>query len=246
LRRNMGLPAECIGWGPIGDAGYLARNEAVKDSLKARLGTAPLTAKRALDTLENRVSASQRNIAIADFAWHTMERLLPSAGSARFDRIRREAGKTVGGDEQGTDFASLVLGKPVDEVREIVQTLVIREVAKILGIGADRIDPLRPLNNLGMDSLMGVELALGLEERLGIRLPAMLLNEGPTVARIAQRVAEKVINGQTDQIEEEGGDLRASIQMLAIQHGEAVSSEEVSRAASEIHDHLKTGTRITP
>jgi len=246
LRRNMGLPAECIGWGPIGDAGYLTRNEAVKDSLKARLGAAPLTAKRALDTLENKVSASQRNVAIADFAWHTMERLLPSAGSTRFDRMRREAGKAVGGDEQGADFASLVLGKPADEVRGIVQTLIIQEVAKILGISADRIDPARPLNNLGMDSLMGVELALGLEERLGIRLPAMLLNEGPTVARIAQRIAEKVINGQTDQIEEEGGDLRASIQMLAIQHGETLSSEEVSHAASEIHEHLKTGTRITP
>ena len=42
LRQAMGLPATCIGWGPIGDAGFLTRNDAVKESLaqRSRQGTA--------------------------------------------------------------------------------------------------------------------------------------------------------------------------------------------------------------
>ncbi len=37
MRRHLGLPAVCVGWGPIGDAGYLTRNEAVRDSLGQRV-----------------------------------------------------------------------------------------------------------------------------------------------------------------------------------------------------------------
>jgi acyl carrier protein len=178
------------------------------------------------------------NLAIADFAWHTMARLLASAGSARFERIRREAGKAAG-EGAGMDFASLILGRPAEAVLEIVHGLVIQEVAKILGTGADRIDPLRPLNDLGMDSLMGVELALGLEGRFGIRLPAMLLNEGPTAARVAQRITEKIMNGQAEEELDDGGNLRASINALAGKHGETLSDEEVSQAATELRAHLK-------
>jgi len=35
-RRRLGLPALTVGWGPIGDVGFLARNERVRDALVAR------------------------------------------------------------------------------------------------------------------------------------------------------------------------------------------------------------------
>jgi phthiocerol/phenolphthiocerol synthesis type-I polyketide synthase C len=240
LRRSLGLPVACIGWGPIGDAGYLTRNEAVKDSLKARLGAAPLAASSALAMLGTLMARDTGNLAVADFGWHTLARLLPSAGASRFERLRREAGKAAAGDEHDMDFAGLILGKSPEEVHEIVQTLVTQEVAKILGIGADRIDPARSLNDLGMDSLMGIELALGLEERFDIRLPAMMLNEGPTVERVTARIVEKAIKGHGEDEASEGGDLTAYVNAMAAQHGETPSAEEVTQVVDEIRDNLKT------
>ena len=38
LRNGMGLPALCIAWGPVGDAGYLTRHESVKESLAQHIG----------------------------------------------------------------------------------------------------------------------------------------------------------------------------------------------------------------
>src|SRR6202023_3645672 len=37
-RRSLGLPVTCIGWGPIADAGYLARNERVLEGLVGGMG----------------------------------------------------------------------------------------------------------------------------------------------------------------------------------------------------------------
>src|SRR5258708_34580707 len=46
-RRALGLPATCIGWGPIGDAGYLARNERTLETLVGTMGRAALQAAAA-------------------------------------------------------------------------------------------------------------------------------------------------------------------------------------------------------
>ena len=47
-RLSLGLPATCIGWGPIADAGYLARHAAVKDGLEQRMGKPPVSSNLAL------------------------------------------------------------------------------------------------------------------------------------------------------------------------------------------------------
>jgi acyl transferase domain-containing protein/NADP-dependent 3-hydroxy acid dehydrogenase YdfG/acyl carrier protein len=239
LRRSIGLPATCIGWGPISDAGYLTRNEAVKESLEARLGASALTSDRALAALGGILADNPGNVAVADFAWHALARLMPSSGSARFELLRREAGKAAGDDHEA-DFTSLIIGKSPEELQEIVQSLVVQEVAQILGVSPDRVNTARPLADMGMDSLMGVELALGLEERFGIRLPAMLLNEGPSAIRIAMRISERILKGRTEDEQEEG--IKASVLAVVAQHGESVSDEQLSQVAADVEDHLKTGT----
>ena len=50
-RHSEGLPGLAVQWGPIGDAGYLARETQVSEMLSKQLGGAHLTAAEALDTL---------------------------------------------------------------------------------------------------------------------------------------------------------------------------------------------------
>jgi len=195
LRRRSGLPATCVGWGPIGDAGYLTRNQAVKDSLASRLGAAPLAVEMALAMLGEVLAAANQNLALADFHWPTLARLLPSGQSPRFAALWRNGDETASGPENIEDFRSLIEGKSPDEVRQLVRSLVTQEVAQTLAINPERIDAGRSLHDLGLDSLMGVELALGLEKRFGVQVPAMMLNEGPTVDRVTERIIERLAGG---------------------------------------------------
>jgi acyl carrier protein len=232
LRRAHGLPVTCIGWGPIGDAGYLTRNQAVKDSLASRLGAEPLSAGGALRMLGRALAAPQANVAIGDFQFSALARLLPSAQGPRFTSLRRHGDDAAGGAVNLDNFKALIDGKSPAEVQALVAQLVTQEVAQILAVSAERINPARSLHDLGLDSLMGIELALGLEKRFGIQVPAMMLNEGPTVERVTARIMERLATA--DVSGEETSDLAATAFSMAAQHGESVSREVLEAAVADI------------
>lgn len=239
-RRTLGLPATCIAWGPIGDTGYLTRNQSVKDSLTARLGAEPLSAHDALSMLDHLLAGKPATTTVADFEWATLSRLLPSALDPRFEVLRRQAGPAQK-DVDSEDVQALIVGKSPDEVRGIVHDLAKREVAQVLCVGIDRIDPTRSLHDLGMDSLMGVELALGLEKRFGIQLPAMVLSEGPSVDRVVDRIVEQMLVKDAPRASGETNRMDTVVAMLAIQHGENVSLEDVASTVEQMRDHSHSG-----
>ena len=234
MRRSQGLPVTCIGWGPIGDAGYLTRNEAVKDSLASRLGAEPLSAAAALRMLGLALAQPQPNLAIADFQFSALARLLPSAQSTRFENLRRHADENPGGVEVGDSFKAMIEGKSTAEVQALVAQLVTQEVAQILAVSTERIDPARSLHDLGLDSLMGVELALGLEKRFGIQIPAMVLNEGPTVERVTARIVERL--ARSDSYGEVEGQVAAAALRMAAQHGDSISHDVLQAVVADVEN----------
>ena len=242
MRRHLGLPAVCVGWGPIGDAGYLTRNEAVRDSLGQRLGKPPLRTLQALNELDHLLPQSG-SLAVANFDWNTLARLLPSATRGRFSVLNRSL-KSTGLSENEADFQTLIAGKSPEEVAVIVQQMVVQEVAQILAIGADRIDPTRSLHDLGLDSLMAVELALGLEQRFGIQLPVMMLNESPTAEKVTQRIVEKLLGG-TDLDDAAANTVDAVVRGITQQHGEALAAEDIQQISQDARALQKQGTRLT-
>ena len=242
MRHTMGLPATCIGWGPIGDAGYLTRNVGVKDSLAQRLGKAPLTAAEALDQLDRLLKADSGPHAIANFDWPVLSRLLPSAPNARFAVLNRHV-KDMGSAENSMDFRALIAGKSAAEVMDIVRNLVTQEVAQILCISPDRIEPGRSLHDLGMDSLMAVELALGLEQRFGIQLPVMMLNESPTAERVTARIVEK-LRGEADEAVSQESAIDSVVESIAKQHGEVLTRKEVEHMAEDARTLAQNGARL--
>jgi NADPH:quinone reductase-like Zn-dependent oxidoreductase/acyl carrier protein len=238
LRRSQGLPAHCIAWGPIGDAGYLARNQAVREGLTARLGAAPLSAEAALAVLDGLLEQASGTQAVCNLNWPTLARALPSAAVARFEPMRRQFGSLADAAET-QDIRLLTLGKPPEEVLAIVETVVAREVAAVLSIAADAIDRSVGLHQMGMDSLMAVELALGLEKSFGIQLPPMLLSEGPNVARLAAYLVERFLRPEAEEVSNVDP-THAMAAALALQHGEALSDELLAEVAAGVRDQSLT------
>jgi acyl carrier protein len=65
---------------------------------------------------------------------------------------------------------------------------LVAHVATVLGLRADRINPNRPLNKMGMDSLMAVELRNRVERELKVKVPVVHLLNGGTVTSLAETV----------------------------------------------------------
>jgi hypothetical protein len=91
------------------------------------------------------------------------------------------------------------------------------------------------VTDLGMDSLMGMELGMAIEECFEVKLPVMMLAEGATVRSLAQKIAESVRAGAS-----EGQDAGAASEMeqqlasLSAIHGTDLSSEDLQKMASEL------------
>jgi acyl carrier protein len=104
-----------------------------------------------------------------------------------------------GADAAEVDLRAMLADCSPEQARDMVADLLVQEVAGILKIPADRIDPARPLADLGMDSLMAVELRMSLEARVGVSLPLLSLSDGATLSTMAARVVRSLV--QTDEAE---------------------------------------------
>ncbi|MFT4980078.1 MAG: 3-oxoacyl-(acyl-carrier-protein) synthase/NADP-dependent 3-hydroxy acid dehydrogenase YdfG, partial [Myxococcota bacterium] len=74
---------------------------------------------------------------------------------------------------------------------EALLRLVREEAARVLGVSDGReLDEERPLQELGLDSLMAVDLRAALSTAANLRLPATLVFDYPTVRALAARLGE--------------------------------------------------------
>ena len=211
--RRAGFVSRAIGWGPVGDVGMLKANPSAKKILESTLGTPALDSTEVLAALDAMVEKGG-NVPLHFFAidWSRVDQL-PAARDPRFAGIWA----TVG--EKRADAGSirdLLTGKSEEEAVGILTELVASEVAKLMGVAASELNAHQPVADLGMDSLMVVELAAALEERLGFKIPAVSLSGGATIRTMAERFW-KMLN-----VKNEG---EQTLDDLAHRHGVALSAE---------------------
>ena len=75
----------------------------------------------------------------------------------------------------------------------LITALVTRIAAGVVGFAADRqVDPRMPLAELGLDSLMAVDLRNKLGKALSHRFPSTLLFDYPTIGQLAEMIGLEV------------------------------------------------------
>lgn len=221
LRRLEGLPSTCVSWGPIGDAGYLARNEQIKDVLCSRMGGLPLDSKEALRTLDALVAVGRGNIAWIDLEWGKLKRFLPSSSGSLFSMLRHLGDEESGAGHSGGNLRGELMSLPHEELQAAVIAHLKHEISKILRIEEAMLDERKSLFDMGMDSLMGVELVGALESGIGIHLPILALSEGPTIEKLSTRIASMLRSDIATPHEsaENPTDSEEQVMLLAAQHG---------------------------
>lgn len=195
-RRALGLPALAVAWGAIGDVGVLARNRAVMETLAGRVGVTPMDARRSLDLMAEALegqgsSPDDAVLAIASMHWgKARERLAtmrsPSYGDLGSDQ-QAEAGTVA-----TIDIGGLLKSQDLDAVRKTVSDAIVEDIARILRLPKDDISRVRHLSEIGLDSLMGVELGASLQERFALDAPPSGISSGLTVVELAETLIQSV------------------------------------------------------
>ena len=142
------------------------------------------------------------------------------------------------------DVRALIAGKSVAEAASLVREMVAQEVAQVLCVAVERVDTARSLHDQGMDSLMAVELALGLEQRFGVKLPAMMLGDGMAVDRVAARLVDKLLGSDAEPVAA-AHSIDSMVADVARQHGEDATPELLERMASDSRALAQSRARRT-
>jgi NADPH:quinone reductase-like Zn-dependent oxidoreductase/acyl carrier protein len=189
-RRAAGLPALAVSWGGIADVGVLARHATTRESLAHRAGVRGITARAALDMLAQALSfeggpAGDGSIVIADMNWSAARAHLPLLNSPTYGRLSGDAGAAEVSSESVVDLRNLVARLGPDQARRAVADILVEEIARILRLPRDDVSKTKPLAEIGLDSLMAVELMLSLETRFALEAPLGSSAGGLTVWDLA-------------------------------------------------------------
>jgi acyl carrier protein len=185
-RRSIGLPALAVGWGAIKDAGFLTRHEAVAGMLKSRTGLDATPADEALADLGRLLTVGSTRVSVARFDLQRLGQMLPGARVPRFlPIIPTGAAEALGAEETLGDLLKTI---PAADHRAFVLARVRGHAARVLGTSAAQVNVDQPLSDLGLDSLMAVELAGGLERDLGKPVSVMQMLTAGSLTAIAELV----------------------------------------------------------
>ncbi|RZQ63974.1 type I polyketide synthase [Amycolatopsis suaedae] len=189
-RRAEGLPGTSLAWGPWSDeAGMTARLDEASGQRLRRLGTPPLPVARGVELFDAALACGEPVVAPVrfDLAATRSADAIPAVLRGLVRGPARRAAAT--GPGAGGGLAHRLARLDPARHRDAVLDVVREEAAAVLGHPDPRaVDPDRAMADLGFDSLTAVELRNRLAAATGLRLPATLVFDYPTVAALAGHV----------------------------------------------------------
>ncbi|RQR70197.1 type I polyketide synthase [Burkholderia sp. Bp9015] len=190
-RRAAGLPGTFMAWGPLEDVGFLARHADTREALQSRIGGASITSDEAMVALERTLVTGAAGEAVVRLDWHAVARGMPAAKARRYSLLQSHA-QGADARDGGTQLREDVLALPRDEAVALVAATLQSQIARILHMTPDRIALDKSVLDMGMDSLMGMELGLAVEEAFEVKLSVMAIAEGASVTTLAGRIVDSI------------------------------------------------------
>ncbi len=197
-RRSLGLPAQSLAWGSWAQVGLAAQlSEALRKRLREH-GFVPMAPAEALGRLD---LAMVRGEALLVPVHLDLRALRQARGEAGAGPLWRELlgapaarSPSVAESAEG-GLAERLRRMSASEQQRHIQEVVRREVAAVLRLSdVQALGLEQPLKELGLDSLMAVEMRNRLGALLGQRLPAGLLFDYPTVQALSMHLLRERLN----------------------------------------------------
>ncbi|MDZ7335182.1 MAG: amino acid adenylation domain-containing protein [candidate division KSB1 bacterium] len=198
-RNEMGLPAMAINWAAWSQIGLAARAD--RGGRLATKGFQTIAPEKGIAIFERLLQLQLPQVIVAPINWRQVLQLYPdqeippfvSNFAAEKIKQRRKAEPTKGQAVLTRD--ELVAIEP-EKRQDVLVEYLQKQLSRVLGVPSSKLDLHKPLNMMGMDSLMAIELKNSLESNLGIVLPVAMLLQGPSTLDLAQHVVSQLADVQ--------------------------------------------------
>jgi acyl transferase domain-containing protein/acyl carrier protein len=185
-RALLGLPSLVVNWGPWAEVGMTSADDR---AALARIGMRGLSSRDALAALDRELAGGATQAVVADVDWGTF---LPALEARRerplFAEVRPRKADAAAPAQPA--FRRRLDSAPPRQRDALLLDLIREHVNCVLGRDAgEALDTTQGFFELGLDSLMAVELKRRLDAALGIELPRSVALEYPNVAALAAHLS---------------------------------------------------------
>jgi myxalamid-type polyketide synthase MxaE and MxaD len=200
MRRSLGLPALSVNWGVIRDAGMVANDPELERYAKEE-GFTPVTMPRAMEVFDRIYQQNYTQIGIMKLDLTRLS-IYYSQLSARgyFKSLLRTA-ESVGNNVQPVP-GRLSHHLSREEKNASLLECLIKEVSTVTRVSSERIKPLMTFKELGLDSIMAIQLRNKLESTFGLKLSVGMFWNYPSIGEYASFASRLISESQTVRSEE--------------------------------------------
>lgn len=222
-RKRRGLPALSIGWGVWGVGmvkdhnllEYYKKHRGTKDAIYAGSG---------MQALGRLFGQDKGHVIVYSVDW--VRELAAFPGKPPLlahlaDQTDKVSSPVAAGEEQNL-FSLLLSENDFDKQLELIKNHIRSAIATILYSAADDIGFETPINSLGIDSIVAVEIRNKLNQILGVNVSVVEILSGTSITQLALKIAEPVIK-----------------------HAEAVQTEKAVIGSEDLSDLLNQIENLT-
>jgi acyl transferase domain-containing protein/acyl carrier protein len=191
-RRAQGLSGLSINWGPWAEVGMAASHRGVREQTRL-MGVRTIAPEAGLQILERLLSQRVAQIGVMPVDWGEFPSgaAVPSLLADVISQGAHADSAASRGSGRRELLESLFKAAP-EERQSMLETYLREQLAQVLGSSASELDVQQPLANLGIDSLMAVELRTRIQTDLSVVLPIENVLEGPSLRRMATLLLEQL------------------------------------------------------
>jgi acyl transferase domain-containing protein/acyl carrier protein len=191
-RRDLGLPSLSINWGSWAEVGMAAR---LSEQHRARLqeqGETLIPPEAGLEVLAYLLGQGQAQVGVMDINWtRLLAQFAPGGNLALLENFARRQTPSAPFEQPLPRHKAMELMEPAARHDYLVTHL--RELAaRSLGRPGAEMDVLTPLNLLGLDSLMAIDIRTQVKQGFAIDLPIARLLEGVSVMDLAALIGQEL------------------------------------------------------
>jgi acyl carrier protein len=195
-RRAQGLPALSINWGTWADVGLAAQNE--RTDKFARRGLKAMSPEQGIAALAYLWHQDVVQSSVMPMNWATYMSQLPSNNKTMWLAELAQAIKTSEKAEQGSTQKSDILEQlkitAAGEQYNLLLNYVRGQVASVLHFDTSYpLEPRQGFFQLGMDSLMALQLRNRLQANLKCSLSSTMAFDYPTIATLTQHLLNELL-----------------------------------------------------
>jgi myxalamid-type polyketide synthase MxaD len=193
-RQAQGQPALSINWGAWAGEGFADSVGGKRLAARlALLGISSIAPKQALEILGRLLGQNATQVVAVPVNWKQYREFYPAgSASSLLSKMAREEAEVPRPAGRTSERRDALLAAEPAERRQLLQSYLSEQVARVLGLSPSKLDVQQPLSNLGLDSLMAVELKNRIAIDLKVNVPVVKFLQGFSVDQAVTQVLDQL------------------------------------------------------